>query len=701
MTDREAAAELPSGPVDVNSAMDLDPLEADRQLEQSLQSTCADHAARESPFRKHSRNPSDSSLESSLDSGFSSDVSGRFDDAEELDYAPAQSRSPSVHSAKRRRSNDWPLQPPDTVTDNDVPPPKETPSGSITTGYRKPFHTANIKSNGSPRTLRYARQAVPSIRGRRSRFVEESMNDSVSEKPPSIFMRDDARNHAGQRPSGIFRFGKAIASAFNPFGAWGSKPPADAIKQTGDPLSQAEKAYAELKKSGYKGTVKGSYLQNLHAESNTPQRSWNPIPERMENGPAGRHSRQNSGEITELAGPIRSELRKAKSSLGIPLVKRQDSSKFLEELEGSAVRRQKSRKELQRQAKLMKRVSDLEIKLDRARRELRALVGEEVVLAPTPYVERPYPRKFVPGALPSLPSERLLYNEAVSPASPRAVSAPLTSLAESVQQGAPPQPSSGPHELAGTPYTTPKLPQERHGQTSLSADSPSLKRKSPDPESLKATQTDSKHPTPHSDQPANFEEVTTPRRAKLPKMFTSDSPGSVERKQSKDTGRSPSEERGRRRSQPLRSASTRSPSGRRRASNSCNRAQPSLRMKKGRADLRGTSEPIPSHGDHDKENRPTTPTPPDDGSEEPQAFSSLDEGTSPSSTKKKPIRYEYIPPVPPLPKDLSATAAKVDRRLAKEMVKKREARNKAMAEAGVKPEGVEMINGFQWPEDFF
>ncbi|OOG00851.1 hypothetical protein ASPCADRAFT_202677 [Aspergillus carbonarius ITEM 5010] len=475
----------------------------------------------------------------------------------------------------------------------------------------------------------------------------------------------------------------------------------------GDPLSQAEKAYAELKKSGYRGTVKGSYLQNLHAESNTPQRSWNPIPEQLENGLVGRHSRQNSGDITESGASIRApfqELRKAKSSLGIPLVKRQDSNKFLEELEGSAVRRQKSRKELQRQAKLMKRVSDLEIKLDRARRELRALVGEEEVLAPTPYLEKPYSRKFVPGALPSLPSERLLYNGVVSPASPRVASAPLTSLAENVQRETTRQLSSGPHELAGTPYTTPRAPKDRHGQTSLSADSPSLKRKSPDPESLKATHTDSRHPTPHTDQPASAEEMTTPRRAKLPKMFTSDSPGSVERKQSRDTGRSPSEERGRRRSQPLRSASTRSPSGRRRASNSCNRAQPSLRMKKGRADLRSasTGEPVQSHDDHDKENRQTTPTPQvDDGSEELHALNSPDEGTSSSPSKKKPVRYEYIPPVPPLPKDLSATAAKVDRRLAKEMVKKREARNKAMAQAGVKMRDVEEINGFKWPEDFF
>ncbi|OJJ73678.1 hypothetical protein ASPBRDRAFT_194607 [Aspergillus brasiliensis CBS 101740] len=716
--------------------MDLDPLETDRQLEQSLQSTCAVHAAHEARTRKHARNVS----ESSLDSGFSTDESGRFDDAEELDYPSARSRSPSVHSAKRRRSNDWPLQQREDAhaTDNEAPARTENPSGgtttatttttttTTTTGYRRPFHSANSRSNGSPRTSR--RQAGPSARGRRSRFVEGSMNDSVSEKPPSIFMRDDARNsNNGQRPSGIFRFGKAIASAFNPFGAWGSKAgPADGVaKQPGDPLSQAERAYAELKKSGYKGTVKGSYLQNLNAESNTPQRSWNPIPEQMEYRPVGVHSRQNSGELTESGNSLRSsiqELRKAKSSLGIPLVRRQDSNKFLEELEGSAVRRQKSRKELQRQAKLMKRVSDLEVKLERARRELRELVGEEQeVLAPIPVPEIPYPRKFVPGALPSLPSERLLYQAAatVSPTSPRLASAPVASLAGNAQRSSENPPSSGPHELAGTPHLAPKTPKERQGRSSLSADSPSLKRKSPDPESLKTSQqTEQKHSTtPGTDKPSESEEATTPRRTKLPKMFTSDSPGSVERKQSKDmtTVYSSGEERGRRRSQPLRSASTRSPSARRRASNSRNRVQPSLRMKKARSDLRSASASEPAQDDkenHDYQMGPT-PTPQDENSQgviDPETKNIPNEivenphsSPSPSSSpsKKKAARYEYIPPVPPLPKDLSATAAKVDRRIAKEMGKKREARDKARALAGVKTEDGEKRGSYQWPEDFF
>ncbi|PWY77428.1 hypothetical protein BO70DRAFT_65667 [Aspergillus heteromorphus CBS 117.55] len=723
MMDHDPAAQMDT--TTTTTTMDIDSLEADRELEQILQTTCATHVARESRVRKHARNPSDSSA----DSGFTSDVSGRFDDAEDSDYPSNQSRSPSVHSTKRRRSTDWPLQKDNskanTGDEDNQPRAENAKESSNPAGSRRPFHSASGKNAGSPRNGRHLRYPGASLRGRRSRFVEGSMNDCVSEKPPSIFLREDARNGAnttGQRPSGIFRFGKAIASAFNPFGQWGSKHPPEANKPAGDPLSQAERAYAELKKSGYKGTNKGSYIQSL-AESNAPQRSWNPIPEHVEHAehrPVGRHSRQNSGDVTESAGSIRSsfqELRRAKSSLGIPYMKRQDSSKFSEEAEGSGVRRPKSRKELQRQAKLMKRVSDLELKLERARRELREFVGEEdEVLAPTPYVERPYPRKFVPGALPSLPSERLLHPGAGSLRSPRAVSAPLASLAENVHRSIVKQPPGTPQMMT---------PSDRPRQPSLSADSPSLKRKSPDPQSPQAIpQTDpTKQTGPRSeemgDMPAHCNETPTPRRAKFPKMVTSDSPGSVERKQSRDHGRSPSEERGRRRSQPLRSCSTRSPSARRRASNSRSRTQPpSLRMKKGRADLRSpstsntTTEPtqphpqLPTDPENDKENlnQQTDPIAMASPPSSPTKTTIADETplSSPSPSKKKPARYEYIPPVPPLPKDLSATAAKVDRRLAREMGKKREARNRAKVQIGG-PQVAEVVGdgNFQWPEDFF
>ena len=55
-------------------------------------------------------------------------------------------------------------------------------------------------------------------------------------------------------------------------------------------------------------------------------------------------------------------------------------------------------------------------------------------------------------------------------------------------------------------------------------------------------------------------------------------------------------------------------------------------------------------------------------------------------------QYEYIPPVPPLPKDLAATAAKVDRRLAKELGRRKGSLRQARTA---------QKEDFEWPEDIF
>lgn len=69
--------------------------------------------------------------------------------------------------------------------------------------------------------------------------------------------------------SGMYRFGKAIASAFNPSawrgfnGIWKEKdkPAVDPGKALMDERQErAQKAYAELKKSGFKGTQGSSRL---------------------------------------------------------------------------------------------------------------------------------------------------------------------------------------------------------------------------------------------------------------------------------------------------------------------------------------------------------------------------------------------------------------------------------------------------------
>jgi hypothetical protein len=567
------------------------------------------------------------------------------------------------------------------------------------------------------------------------------MNDSVSEKPPSIFLRDgksaakDGLEGSSQRHSGIFRFGKAIASAFNPFGGWGAssdgrrgapevnKQPAD------DAIARAEQAYAELKKAGYRGAVKGKYMAGVESGSNNvmAEATWKAIQEKMDYKPAGggRHSRQNSGDGHESGGSLRSsiqEVRRARSSLGIAsslLTRRSEDT----ELPGE-VRKQKSKKELQRQAKLLRRVSTLEEKLEKARRELQELMGEEAPPVPErAHCKDPsHQRKFIPGALPSLPSERLLYNNnPVSPISQTSTSAPPNSISEMIQRAAQEHGNATTllEQITATFNPQTKLPKQTPIPQSLTVDSPSLKRKSPDPEFANTPQ--SHHQASPAPQTEEDNQSDSSRATKLPKMLRGDSPGSVERKQthlrtpdSPITRRSPSEERGRRRRslQPLRSASKRSPSARRKASNSRNRsAAPSLRMKKGRADLRSASAQVMTdENDADKENHTE---------QQPSGLTGPSLDATPTKRKDQRYTYNYIPPVPPLPKDLAATAAKVDRRLAKE-IEKREARNRKskvgsqlqsqpqpqpqsgkMGEATATATATVRQGSFNWPDDIF
>ncbi|GAB1196523.1 hypothetical protein APSETT444_005795 [Aspergillus pseudonomiae] len=708
----------------LRAQMSTDDTQADRQLHQTLESACR---RRDDRSRKHSRTDDyDDYDDEEYSSDYSSDVSGRFDDADE-DYAlsahPASSPR-STHSAKRRRSNDWPveeLQPP--------PPLKDT--GSTGSRWRSPFHSRNNSrtDHGSPRNAsgRHGRQAGPSGRGRRSRFVEGMMNDSVSEKPPSIFLRDgksaNGQNGPTHRSSGIFRFGKAIASAFNPFGGWGNvagwkgSPSAEANKQSADDdIARVEKAYAELKKAGYRGAVKGKYMADAGSQSsnNLADQTWKSIQEKMDyKPPTGRHSRQNSGEGHESSGSLRNsfqEIRRARSSLGItssfiPLGRRS------EDTDQPQLRKQKSKRE-----KLLRRVSTLEEKLEKARRELQELMGDDAPPVPerSHCHDSSHQRKFVPGALPTLPSERLLNShDPVSPISPASDSAPPLSLSETIQrtmQSQDPEPTTTtiePQSTIKTPAKSPaKSPSQRTTQ-SLTIDSPSLKRKSPDPESASAANTPKSPKESTTNRTEEGNQSDSSRRSKFPKTFRGDSPGSVERKQTprqrdeSNTPHSPSEERGRRRrsSQPLRSHSKRSPSAKRRASNSRNRGiTPSLRMKKGRADLRSASAQT-MIDNRDKENQHAIQSRQNHPHSDPIDLDQPDASPNSSPSKRKDQRYtyNYIPPVPPLPKDIAATAAKVDRRLAKE-IGRRERNRKSMAQGKMNGKAED---AFRWPDDIF
>lgn len=752
--------------------LDLDPLQADHQLQQALHlnasrdslsktaNTNANANTNTTPTsRKHAR--PGSYVSDSADSFSVSEVSGRFDDADEPDetyYSPA-------HSVKRRRSNDWPAQRSQGQAQDDERS-RGYNENSFTRRWR--FNHGN-NARGSPRGATAANSsrnaALP--RGRRSRFVEGTMNDSVSEKPPSIFLRDDwhaqegaaegaakgaTANHSN-KSSGIFRFGKAIASAFNPFGGWNasdvwkggsSTSGAGLAKESharseNDDVVRVQQAYEELKKSGFKGTVKGAYTQGAQTDSSTlPEQTWKAIQAKMDYNPpttTDRHSRQMSGSSQETAtgtGSIRTsltDLRKPKSSLGISSGKEHAEAPEL-------LRKQKSRKDLLRQAKLMKKVSNLEDKLQRARRELRELRGEhedeqeqEVVVEEPVSVrsmcqEKPYqesfPKKFMPGALPTLPSERCLegQDQVVEEEPMTTVAIAPAALLQSV--------SPNIYRDNNTPKST-ESKETRQPSSSLTADnnSPSLKRKSPDPESMEApkiepTQQDKEQQDQQQSQPQEHEQeqpsaTSTPtiktRRSKFQKRGKGDSPGSVERKQQDHLeADGPTDTTSRRKPCYLKPTSPKSSPSARRSPAGLPSA-PCLRMKRGQSDLRSVSD---ADGNDNEQGSggdamdcdPTTLSNDNTQQQHPlylqdqhhlnpdQDLSTItalpntnintnantDASPTPSRKDRK-ARYEYIPPVPPLPKDLAATAAKADRRLAKESGRRKSVRTQVQQQA--------------------
>ena len=764
-----------SDPRAATRSVDITYNDANHQLQRSLQSSSRSPNARSTSYSSYSRQQEWSASHSSIESDSFSEVSGQFDDADEPGCLPNEHKgvavrvdvktdcSPSSHSVKRRRSNDWPRR--SVEREIEAAGRREEQQHQYASGTRQRWfgHYGRHASPGS--RSRSPRRARP---GRRSRFVEGHMADTVSEKPPSIFFPDEARNEttargaSTNRGAGIFRFGKAIASAFNPFGGWGSvsefwkgshtQDDNRPQERANDRLRQAEMAYEELKRSGYQGTVKGRYIQSLGTGmggASLPDQTWKSIQGKMEYGGAGNsgfghHSRQSSSQTATTRDanngsslrPIFPDLRKAKSSLAIPSIKKQDGmSSLLQHIDNRdpEVRRQKSRKDMQRQAKLLKRVSNLEDKLERAKRELRELAGEEeLLLRSSLNEERPYQRRFVPGKLPSLPSERLLQD-----------SEPAMLPADTLQIPEPEDQSQ--IYLRKTRLKSPKPWRRASESRSISAHSASRKRKSPDPESRKEQdlsdpqqqcpslpQTDGQQlqdkntnpttghpeakPTP---EPAEEVAIKMPsRKPKLPKNARSDSPGSVEQKQKQR--HSPAAENNSSTSPAADRASPSATVSRPLRSTTRNRSvTPVLRMKRGRGDLRSTTSPGHGHGrgrspgpsfGDDKENQHCDGL---GGDEHPNGIAKKlgqqpqqqdiktgqhDEPATPSSaptsTRRK-ARYEYIPPVPPLPKDLAATAAKVDRRLAREMGKRKEQmeRDGKTVKKGT--------DGYHWPEEFF
>ncbi|KAA6409845.1 MAG: hypothetical protein FRX48_06457 [Lasallia pustulata] len=359
------------------------------------------------------------------------------------------------HNHKKSRPVEWPLQNEETK--------------SIRKESQKRRRSAPAKSPSS-------RKHTKTKPIRPSRFIEGSMNDRASAKPPSLYTGDES-NHDGHtkqptegdqggqedsssgsghqwydagiepsRPSGMFRFGKAIVNAFNPIwhgihGMWKDNkdeeaPPATSVLQ--ERQIKAEKAYAELKKAGFRGT-KGAPNGNIPTikyedtaevlPSATNRDSGIDVDERS-SAERKRDGRvfdtdeslmlppisSRGGSISPMSDALSSQkpslhvrkpsfqsLKNVKSHIQLPSAKKTPGhatpmSTVGKDKAGQTLKKQPSKKEL----KLSKKVSDLETKLELARRELRQAMGD----AP-PVPDLPVNlglRPFKPGALPSLPS---------------------------------------------------------------------------------------------------------------------------------------------------------------------------------------------------------------------------------------------------------------------------------------------------------
>ncbi|KAJ5365758.1 hypothetical protein N7517_008644 [Penicillium concentricum] len=706
--------------------------------------------------RKHLRSSDDDNYYD-----WSSDVSGQFDDAEEA-HAD-ENRSSAAKQSKRRRSNDWPL--PEEAADYGAYDRRiqRGENGSLGVSANGSGYKASPRASprGSLASLR-ARHAAASAssprrpRGRTSRFVEATMSDSVSEKPPSIYFQEQENKQPGlqRRSSGIFRFGKAIASAFNPFGGWGRNSEGSPNKSPQkDVINQAEEAYAELKKAGYKGTNKGHYMEDLGVNTAHADQTWQSLQHKMAYGSPIKDSHCRSINDKIHAAPSRSESSASKRSslqdLRLPKSFFQKShgspsaspavycDMTSDDNEPNGLRKQPSRRELSRQNKLLKKVSNLEDKLQRARRELRDLTGnEERTPAPTAQSKTlntemdpaSFPRKFVPGALPTLPSERLLDQQAAENETEAANLTALPSMEGretfSFEEARPPQ----------TPATaqSPKRRSKGSQSSSMGKDRSSRKRKSFIPESIDS----GNPPQPNSTKGINDHErepdleglidpglLSPPGKAKWQKSEAGESPGSAKRKQAiddappteheeKDAGRNESATRNIKRSpyvQPRKvSGLTRSPSS---------KPTTPLRMKKSQTCLRPASSPAAASDNDSRSNIWATPLPaPPTDSHRDTFYHHPQRQLNPDRSPRTPTRPKMghtrrrsgylcdddIPPVPPLPEELRSSAAKVNVNVNRSPKKRPvSALVLSPSSASGADSVISGLEDYQWPEDIF
>lgn len=259
------------------------------------------------------------------------------------------------------------------------------------------------------------------------------------------------------KSSSMYRFGRALVNAFKPVAGWrgfgGGKEQSINTEKNVMQARQikAEKEYAELKKNGFVGTrptfaippttaVPAIRYEDTmeeprsapHQDSGIDIDSSRSSSERKSDG---QMSQPDAGlvpsllvpttgrapsPLAEISSPRKAPaqfrkpsfqtLKKVKSHIQLPSAKRPtppatDMVKDVTSTEQS-IRKQPSRKEIVKQQRLSKKVSDLENQLEIARRNLKLSLIDGSI---TPSADfQTGTKTFVPGALPSLPSERAL-----------------------------------------------------------------------------------------------------------------------------------------------------------------------------------------------------------------------------------------------------------------------------------------------------
>ena len=359
-------------------------------------------------------------------------------------------------SSKRSRVTDWPLK---NTTQSSL-------SGRASPSTAQGKRTSSRGRSGKKKvTNRLSKFQEGSLNDKPSKKpphtflgVEDAMEQYHWEGADKE--NDHVTNDAGiegTRLSNAFRFGrfgKAVANVFNGF--WKEKePPIPPPKRTSvdDRKVKGESAYASLKRNGFKGTCpshtpledqetehkkivdsqtihgssfrdsaidvdefKQAPLQTIHTlnTSETLKPPSNMGPQRSASPASDLRSERRSSSL-HLRTPSFQSLKKVESQIHTPSIMR--STEVILPLPighdqlgnrpaSQGLRRQSSKKDLAKHQRLSKKVSDLESKLDIARRELEKSLQE---VPPVPDVPAYLGRKpFTPGALASLPSERFL-----------------------------------------------------------------------------------------------------------------------------------------------------------------------------------------------------------------------------------------------------------------------------------------------------